>query len=216
MTSLKVKNPVFTSGHLLLEHGDGWRQAGTQRDPHLMWRSGQSNRGSEQREDTESETPSKTSKWGNTVAVFWGLLKDISCSIAVLYSGLSAHCGSQRNSKTIHLTATRGSRPWRQISKIASSQTKRQKVVSSPSPHPLTPTSALPREPSLQGPRQNTLHLIQGFFSGLWPRKAGAADSSQSSAGKDSRQEPALAIRLLLYVNADHCNSVLGDRMTVY
>lgn len=101
---------------------------------------------------------------GHTVAAFWGLLKDISCSIAVLYSGLSAHCGSQRNSKTIHLTATSGSRPWRQISKIASSQTKRQKVVSSPSPHPLTPTSALPREPSLQGPRQNTLHLHPRIF----------------------------------------------------
>lgn len=117
-----------------------------------------------------------------------GSWKTLAVSTAVLV--VSAHWGSQRNSKTTHLTSTfagvdwtdsgvlswgraqsslrlHGSRPWRQISKIASSQTKRQKVVSSPSPHPLAPTPALPREPSLQGPRETTLHLYARIFQ--WP-----------------------------------------------
>lgn len=157
----------------------------------IVWRKGQSNKGSERRTQNLKHKV-RHKQIGEHHCHLLRLLKDISCvhSSPMFWS----LCGSQRNRKTTHLTATCGSRPWRQISEIASSQTKRQNIVSNPSSPSPTPTSALLREPSLQGPRKTIFTYMQGFFSDPWPRKAGAADSSQCSRGKDSTQEPALAI----------------------
>lgn len=177
MTSLKVKNPAFISGYLLLDHGDGWRQAGTQSDQHLS-----------------CDDKARVTKEVNGGHRIWNTkedkqigehhcLKDISCiHSSPTYWSL---CGFQRNRKTTQLTATCGSRPWRQISKRASSQTKRKFSQAHPPTLPIPPQLCHMSHPS---------RGLQGILSDLCPRIAGAADSSQCSRGKDSTQEPALAI----------------------